>query len=131
MSVPAHRAALLVGCLALASSGALSRPSELSFEERLRAQTAIERVYWRHRLWPAENHAQRPPFEALVSGSQLRAEVEDYLRKSVALETIWKRPITTEQLQPEMARMARESRQPEVLGEIYAALGHDPLLVAE
>jgi N-acetylneuraminic acid mutarotase len=100
-------------------------------EDRVRAQRAIEEVYWRHRIWPAENRRARPPLDALLSEAQIRARVEDYLRKSNAAEEVWGRPITASQLQAEMERMAKQTMAPEVLREIFAALGDDPNLIAE
>jgi hypothetical protein len=41
--------------------------------------------------------------------------VADYLRDSLVLEDHWQKPITAEQLQAEMERMARDTKQPEVL----------------
>ena len=55
----------------------------------------------------------------------------DYLRESRALEEQWQRPITPEQLQTEMERMASHSKQPDVLSELFAALGNDPFVIAE
>ena len=57
--------------------------------------------------------------------------VEDYLRNSQALEDYWQRPITAEQLQAEMERMAKQSKRPEVLRELFEALGNDPFVIAE
>ncbi len=57
--------------------------------------------------------------------------MEDYLRKSQALEVYWHRPITGEQLQAEMERMVRQTKQPEVLEELGAASGNDPYVIAE
>jgi N-acetylneuraminic acid mutarotase len=57
--------------------------------------------------------------------------VADYLRKSQALEGYWQRPITAEQLQAEMDRMAQHTKQPEVLQELFEALGNDPFVIAE
>jgi hypothetical protein len=57
--------------------------------------------------------------------------VEDYLRKSNALERWWRRPITSAQLQAELDRMAKSSQDPQILRELFAALGNDPLLIAE
>src|SRR5439155_1355888 len=39
--------------------------------------------------------------------------------------------ITAEQLQAEMERMATHTRQPEVLRELFEALGNDPFVIAE
>jgi N-acetylneuraminic acid mutarotase len=57
--------------------------------------------------------------------------VEDSLRLSNALEAYWGQPITGAQLQAEIERQARDSRQPEVLVELWAALHNDPQLIAE
>jgi hypothetical protein len=66
-----------------------------------------------------------------MSQAQLERKVSDYLRKSQALDDYWQRPITSEQLQAEMDRMAKHTKQPEVLQELFAALGIDPFVVAE
>src|SRR6058998_3464341 len=66
-----------------------------------------------------------------MTQAQLEQKVADYLRKSQVLEDYWQRPITAEQLQAEMDRMAQHSKQPEVLGELFAALGNDPFVIAE
>ena len=66
-----------------------------------------------------------------MSQAQLARKVADYLRKSQALEDYWQRPLTAEQLQAEMDRMAQHTKQREVLPEVFAALGNDPFIVAE
>ena len=66
-----------------------------------------------------------------MSQAQMETKVGDYLRDSQALEADWHRPITAEQLQAEMDRMAQHTNQPEVLREVFAALGNDPFVIAE
>ena len=66
-----------------------------------------------------------------MSQAQLEKKVKSYLRNSQALEDDWQRPITAEQLQAEMDRMAQNTRQPEVLQELFEALGNDPFVIAE
>jgi hypothetical protein len=66
-----------------------------------------------------------------MSRAQLARKVEDYLRESQALEDDWHRPITPEQLQAEMDRMAKHTKKPEVLRELFEALGNDPFVIAE
>ena len=66
-----------------------------------------------------------------MSQAQLEKKVTDYLRKSQALKDYWQRPITAEQLQAEMDRMAKHTRQPDVLRELFEALGNDPFIIAE
>src|SRR5438128_1868228 len=103
----------------------------LTFAERVAYQRAIEDVYWRHRIWPKERPDAKPPLDAVMSRAQLEKKVSDYLRNSQALEDYWQRPITAEQLQAEMDRMARNTKQPEVLRELFEALGNDPFVIAE
>ena len=103
----------------------------LTFAERVAYQRAIEDVYWRHRIWPKEEPDPKPSLDAVMSQAQLENKVTDYLRKSQALEDYWQRPITAEALQSEMDRMAKHTKQPEMLRELFAALGNDPFVIAE
>src|SRR5213596_2088532 len=103
----------------------------LTFAERVAYQRAIEDVYWRHRIWPKERPDPKPSLDAVMSQAQLEKKVADYVRKSQALADYWQRPITADQLQAEMDRMAQHTRQPEVLSELFEALGNDPFVIAE
>ena len=103
----------------------------LTFAERVAYQRAIEDVYWRHRIWPKERRDPKPSLDAVMSQAQLENKVTDYLRKSQALADFWQRRITAEQLQAEMDRMAKHTKQPEVLRELFEALGNDPFVIAE
>ena len=106
----------------------------LTFAERVAYQRAIEDIYWRHRIWPrnrGERPDAKPSLDAVLSQTQIEKKVADYLRKSQALDDYWQRPITAEQLQAEMDRMAKHTRQPDVLRELFEALGNDPFVIAE
>jgi N-acetylneuraminic acid mutarotase len=116
---------------AAAKIAAPSQSSQLFFEDRVAYQRAIEEVYWRHRLWPKERPDRKPSLDAVMSQATIEKKVEDYLRNSELLEHSWQKPITPEQLQAEMDRMAQHSKQPEVLRELFAALGNDPFVIAE
>src|SRR5436190_524990 len=119
---------------AFQSSNSESQARAFSFAERVAFQRAIEDVYWRHRIWPrngGENPNPKPSLDAVMSQAQLQKKVEGYLRDSSSLENHWQRPITDEQLQAEMDRMARDTKQPEVLRELFEALGNDPTVIAE
>jgi len=135
-----------VGCLVVAGtspatagkaaflhSQALANVSQraLTFAERVSYQRAIEDVYWRHRIWPKENPNPKPSLDAVMTQAQLEERVEDYLRKSQALEDYRQQPITANELQAEIDRMAQHTRQPEVLREVFEALGNDPFVIAE
>src|SRR5204863_3964201 len=116
---------------ASASALAIRRDRTLTFADRVAYQRVIEEVYWRHRIWPKENAQPKPPLDKVMSQAEIEKKVEDYLRNSQALEDYWQRPITPEQLQAEMERVASHTKQACVLREIFAALGNDPLVIAE
>src|SRR6266436_1915286 len=103
----------------------------LTFADRVAYQRAIEEVYWRHRIWPKERPDPKPSLDEIIPPTQLEKKVMDSLRNSQALENYWQRPLTAEQLQAEMERMAQHTRQPEVLRELFKALGNDPFVIAE
>src|SRR5437867_4189478 len=123
---------MVVVCVVVATGGLSAfGSSPLDLEKRISAQSAIEGVYWRHRIWPSDNPGPKPSLDQVLPESVLRAKVEGYMLESKALERIWARPIRDEELQAEVERMAASSRAPQVLQEIFAALGNDPIVVAE
>ena len=138
-AIPLFLVGWMLACFALSSSVVAFRPEAqakasyraLTFAERVSYQRVIEEVYWRHRIWPKENPDPKPALDAVMSQAQLEQKVENYLRNSQALEDYWQKPLSAEQLQAEMERMAQHTRQPEVLREIFNALNNDPFVVAE
>src|SRR5438045_811047 len=127
---------LYPGGSALAGQGSqgLARESQhrqLSLADRIAYQRAIEEVYCRHRIWPKDRPDPKPSLDEVMPRSQLEQKVDDYLRNSQALEDYWQQPIHGEQLQVEMERMAQHSMRPEVLRELFAALGNNPFVIAE
>ena len=146
-------AALLLSCVIVALCSAINLPQQpskvlppqdnaafganghesqtLSFADRIAYQSAIEDVYWRHRIWPNPNAGPKPSLDAVMSQAEIEKKVEGYLRNSQALEDYWQGPIAADQLQAEMERMASHTKQPEVLRELFEALGNDPFVIAE
>src|SRR6267142_699263 len=92
---------------------------DLTFEERVKAQEAIERVYYAHQIGATR------PFEEAVPRAVLEKKVTTYLKESIALDERWHTPVTAEMLEAEAMRIQRESRLPARLVEIRAALGGD------
>jgi hypothetical protein len=115
-------AALIAAC-AITHSVAQSR--ELTFDDRIAAQEAIERVYYSHQIGATE------PFEEAMPRAVLRQKVETYMKQSAALEEYWNSPVTAVMLRRELERMARETRMPERLRELFEALDNDPVLIQE
>ena len=100
-------------------------PRTLTFDERVRIQSAIERVYYSHQLGTTKT------FDQAVPRSVLEDKVRKYFEQSAALSTYWKTAITDYALQRELERMAQGTRMPERLQELYTALGNDPFVVKE
>jgi hypothetical protein len=98
---------------------------DLTFEERVKAQEAIERVNYSFQLGTTRS------FEVAVPRGVLEAKVRAYLRQSAALEKVWRAPITAEMLDRELARMQAGSRMPDRLRMLFEALGNDRFLVQE
>ena len=124
----------LVGMLVslyLVGASAIVARQPLTYQERVKAQEAIERVYYTHRIWPKENREPKPPFEKMVAKAEIEAKVTDYLKKCEALDRLWQKPIQPEQLQAEMDRMVKGTRDPAMLKELFSALNDDPALIAE
>jgi hypothetical protein len=107
------------------------QPQQLSLEDRIAYQRAIEEVYWRHRIWPKENSGVKPSLNQVLPRAEIEKKVQNYLRDSQMLEQHWHQPINPEQLQAEINRIASHTKQPEVLREIFAALANDPAVIAE
>ena len=103
----------------------------LTFAQRVAYQRAIEEVYWRHRIWPKQRPDPKPSLGAVMSQAQLENKVAGSLHDSVMLEGDGQKSITAEQLQAEIDRMARHTKRPQVLQELFEALGNDPAVVAE
>lgn len=106
-------------------------PKTLDLEQRIACQTVIEDLAWSKRIWPAENPTPKPPRSQVLSDAAIRAKVESSLRMENALAEHYGQRLDAKALQIELNRMARNSRAPDVLEERFAALGNDPLRVAE
>ena len=136
LPICAAACSIVAGTLAFFRADAPAKTSHpaaaaLTFTERVAYQRAIEEVYWRHRIWPKENSKPKPSLDEVMSAQQIEKKIEDYLRDAQALEDYWQRPITPDQVQTEMERIANHTKQPGVLRELFAALGNDPLVIAE
>jgi N-acetylneuraminic acid mutarotase len=117
--------------LAFLAGAPPAEASPLDLDERVNCHGVVEEVYHRHRIWPAANPEPKPPLSAVLPPGELERRAEDSLAMSAALEELWGETLGGRALQTELDRMARDSRRPERLAELYAALHDDPLLVAE
>ncbi|UCF68799.1 MAG: hypothetical protein JSV80_05790, partial [Acidobacteriota bacterium] len=116
--------AVLAMALSLSSASAL-HARELSIEQRIEAHASIERLYHEHR------QGATTVFEQAVPASVLRRVAEEGPRLSIALERFWNAPVTDDLLDKELTRIARDTRLPERLKRLFAALGNDAFLIKE
>jgi len=102
-----------------------SEPRELSFEDRVAAMTAIERVNYAYRERATE------PFERAVPRRVIEEKARRVIAQSLLLERRYHDPITAEMLRRELERVAEKTQLPDRLRQVYEALGNDPVLVEE
>jgi hypothetical protein len=62
---------VVLGSLVMAFQVVVTATQPLTFEQRVKAQEAIERVFYNHRIWPKENPTPKPPFEQMVPRAML------------------------------------------------------------
>ena len=108
-----------------ASNSIASSLPRITFEQRVMAQRAIERVYHEHQIGGSL------PFDEAVPDELLEKKVRLYLRQSAALASLWNTTVTAEMLRAEWERIARSTRMPGRLDELHAALDDDPILIQE
>lgn len=99
--------------------------------QRIACQTIIEDLRWSHRIWPEANPAPKPERREVLRDARIAAQVDDSLRQEAALQEGYGVTITDAMLQAELARMARSTKAPERLQELFDALGNDPRTIAE
>src|SRR6185503_15130875 len=98
---------LLLSASALAPVSPPAPADPLTFEQRVEAQRAIERVYYSHQV------GARLPFDEAVTQENIEKKVRTYLKQSAALEQLWRTPVTAQMLHAEAERMAHATRMPE------------------
>ncbi len=111
-----------------------STVSQISYQDRIEAQRAIEKVYHEQRSAYTQRTSPQTvikTFEETITDEILKAKVEKYLACSMILEQVWGDNITPERLQGEMDRMAKYTKSPEVLQTLFDSLNNDPALIAE
>jgi hypothetical protein len=123
--------AVLAVVAAVGAAPVVAATRDLTFDERVAAQRAIESVYWSHRIWPSENSGAKPPLSTVMKDGAIREKVARSLRLSASLAGISREPISGADLQAELDRMARDTNAPATLRELFHALHDDPVTIAE
>ncbi len=113
------------------NTNALADSHRMSLEQRVICQTKIENTRWSHSVWPKENTQEKPQRSMIISDSQIRNKVERNMRMESALESLYGVIMDETKMQRELNRMARETRAPDRLQELFNILGNDPTVTAE
>ena len=87
-------------------------------------RTAIERVYYEHRL------GTKPPFEQLLPPLLIEQLVKQELHKETVLKKVYGVEIAPAQMESEVQRINSTTRAPDMLAELKAALDHDAVRFA-
>ena len=94
-------------------------------ERRALGIAAVERIRDSHRTGGGRSFAERYPHQVWLS------RADDIVRKTRCLAERYGVEVGDEALTRELARMLRESQDPDRLQELLDALGNDPVLVKE
>ncbi len=124
-------AALLLFGWMLIASGAVSAAEPLTFSERVACAKNIEDWRHGHRIWPEHNRSERPARQELISDFEIHERVERTLQREQHLSFTYGRVIDSRQIQAELDRIARTTRMPERLVELFALLDNDPQRIGE
>ena len=80
--------------------------------EATACRVAIEEVLWNHRTWPAENPGPKPVFDHAAAAVALEPRVEDALRQSTALATLYGQPSRARCSRPSSTAWRRRAASP-------------------
>src|SRR2546430_7041023 len=116
--VPRNSLCLFFALLPLALQASSSASD--AFAALVADRTAVERVYYNHRL------GTKLPFEQALNAAEIERLVKAELHKEALLARLYHVEIKDRQIETELKRIDRETRAPEMLAEIKAALGNDP-----
>ena len=105
--------------------------TDLHTKDKLVACTrSYEKLLWDNRIWPEVNKAKKLSFEEIITDEMIVERVEDTARKVNALSNYWNSPVTCNQLQAEMKRIARNTKQPAFLKKIVQSVHNEPRIIA-
>lgn len=109
----------VIGFLNLIVCCANGGTSESDWETVLADRTAVERVYYLHRV------GTKPPFEELMPRLMIEKLLRADMRKEGVLSSTYRVSVTAAMLKAEVQRINTTTRAPDVLAELKAALGND------
>lgn len=127
-----HNAIGMIVCrvFALLPIAGVVHATPLSLDEQVACQTAVDEVRWAQMNWPESNTAPKPPLSVVISPAEIEGKVLESRRQTAALAELYDIEISPDHLQAELDRIAAATKAPDQLRALYAALNHDPALIA-
>jgi len=102
----------------------------LTLEDRIQYQSLMERIYLEQRDTAALEAPKAVSVEQPIPREEIHRKIFTRLRMTIALEKIWGQSITESALQTEYRRILENSRDPELLQELFGALDEDSDVIA-
>lgn len=93
--------------------------------------TTLKELQWSYNVWPKENKTEKPSFKTVVNEDQIYNQVVTSLQKQTLLAKQFGIELNKEMLQGELDRMARDTKDPKRLKELYASLDNNPTSITE
>ena len=90
----------------------------------------IEDVYWQNRIWPSSNPGPKPDLTEVLDREVIDARARRVLNILDEVKERWNLSVDAHRLQLELDRLAANTRAPNRLEQLFAALDHDPLRLA-
>ena len=131
VSGPLSIAALLI--LLIGISAPLSAEETSSLDQLAEAWFRVERLRDEDRKSEVTSgsEATAAAFEKRYGREVFKRRAEQHLQKTALLDQRWGIVISDTELQRELDRIARQTRRPERLRELFATLGNDSVLIVE
>ncbi|MEJ5166305.1 MAG: hypothetical protein WHV67_04685, partial [Thermoanaerobaculia bacterium] len=102
-----------------------------NLNERIFYQKKIEEVFYKNRVWPKENKKPKPAFDEVINEEKIKEKVLNFLKKEQTLKTFFKKEIKTQDMEEELKRIMKNTKDPEMLKEIFSALKNNKYLIFE
>ena len=104
---------------------------EQYIENLVSCKMAIKELQWSYNIWPKVNKTEKPSFTEVVNKNHIYRSVINNLKKQTVLANEFGIKLSKDMLQGEIDRMARDTKDPGRLQELYASLDNNPTSITE
>lgn len=104
---------------------------EKYIDNLVQCKTKLDELKWSHNLWPKENKTPKPPFSDIVKPDQIRKTVLESLKMEAVLLNTFNFEVTPAMLQHDLDRMAKNTKDPKRLKELFTVFNNDPMTIVQ